>query len=137
MTALALVRPYELDEVAPLVMPMLDEACQRIRNIAPSDYLKACEEGRMQLWCAVGLGVEAICVTEVISYPRRKVLAVDVLTGADRPRWLHHLDTLCEWGRSMDCLAIEALARPGWGRALAGAGFKTTHVLLEKELANG
>ena len=142
MTALALVRPSELDEVTPLVRPLLAEACARTRRFTADDVIDWIGEGKMQLWCVLAGGmaarprVKAVCVTEILSYPRRTVLSVPVLVGEDRDEWLSHLDVLSRWARAQGCAEIEAMARPGWGRVLAPAGFKTTHIRIEKELSD-
>ena len=90
--------------------------------------------GRMQLWAVVGEAIEAIVLTEIAEYPRRRLCRVLAAAGAGRARWLHLLGTIEEWARAQGCTAIEPVARPGWERALAPLGYRKTHVILEKEL---
>ena len=90
----------------------------------------------MQLWIAVDRSeperIEAVCVTEIVSYPRERRCGLVFCAGDESGRWLHHLDAIADWARGQGCAALELQGRPGWERRLPE--WKKTHVLLRKRL---
>ena len=95
--------------------------------------------GDMQLWIAWAgppdkPDIRAIAVTEIRNGPRAKVCGVFLCTGAGRENWQHHLATIEAWAAAAGCDGMKLLARPGWKRPLAPAGYRMTHVMLEKEI---
>lgn len=88
---------------------------------------------RMQLWIlATGREIDAIAITEVSEYPRRKICRVIACVGEGRERWQHHLAGIEDWAREIGCSGIELIARKGWVRIMSDYEF--THAMLEKDL---
>jgi hypothetical protein len=140
-TQLALVRPEELPKAwracAPLIDAALDYNGRNLpRRFETTDIRERVADGRFQLWLAVGDGAEAVCITEILNYPRCKVFSVVILTGQYRGRWLHHIETMFSWAAAQGCTRAEAWARPGWARVLKGYGLRMTHALIEKGLSD-
>ena len=129
---LALVRPEELWKHWGDFAPLIDAACARSRGrFDPGQINRAVAEGRKQLWAAVGEGVEAVAVTEIVQYDAMKALAIVILTGHDRERWMFHVKQLENFAKAQGCQLIEAWARPGWEHM---TDWKKSHILLEKWL---
>lgn len=127
----------ELSKVWPAIAPMLQRACDRSDGrYAIADVLAALQGREMQLWLAVDAdaagAVEAVCVTELVRYPREKRCGIVFCAGREPQRWLHHLDAIERWARAQGCAALELQGRPGWERLLKG--WDRTHVLLRKRI---
>lgn len=124
-------------EQIPQVWPRVERLVSRGLTRADGRYraedvLRALLGRDMQLWLAAGDRIEAICITEIVRYPRQQRCNLFLCAGAGRRRWIRLLDTIERWARTQGCVAIELQARPGWLRVLHG--YRQTHVLLRKEL---
>jgi hypothetical protein len=56
-------------------------------------------------------------------------------TGAGRNDWfnlIHDIENYCR--EHHGCKAIRAIPRPGWKHALEASGYRTTHLVMEREL---
>jgi hypothetical protein len=89
--------------------------------------------GDKQLWL---IGVDGDCrgvvVTQIAVYATgMKVCSLIGCSGHERGDWLHLVEELKRWARSMGCARIESWARPGWAKVL---NWRETHRLIEVEL---
>lgn len=98
------------DEVLPMLKPALDGGHGQTEA---RDVLDACLLGDMQLWFTG----DAAAVTEIRIYPRTKVCWV-ILAGGNLESIKAHIDDVGEWAKDMGCVAMEAIGRKGWVRAL-------------------
>lgn len=83
--------------------------------------------GRLQLWH----GDRACAVTEIIEYPRKKVLHC-FLAGGDMDQIIDMIDSAIKWGKTQGCESLTLSGRMGWQRALAKHGFKPVLMTLER-----
>jgi len=95
------------------------------------DVVEMIEANDAQLWT----GPDSVMVTQVVVYPRRKILMVWVAGGH-----LAELEAMAPaveaWAKSEGCTGAMMLGRPGWERTfLARTGWKRTAVLMEKQWA--
>ena len=86
-------------------------------------------EGKFQLWP----NDEACAVTEIVVYPRRKVLHV-FLAGGNMDKIVDMQKSAEEWGKAEGCTAMTIAGRKGWSRVLADHGYREQFVTLAKEL---
>lgn len=93
-----------------------------------SDIVDGIVEGRMQFWPAE----KSALVTEIVIYPRKKVLHV-FLGGGDMDEIKGMYDAVQSWGAHMGCTAMTVTGRPGWVRALRDLGFRPSHQTVIKE----
>jgi hypothetical protein len=70
------------------------------------------ESGRLQYWP----GPSSAVVTEILSYPRKKVLNF-FLAGGNLPEIEAMYPGIHHWGRSQGCTHAAMFARPGWARS--------------------
>ena len=70
------------------------------------DIVQGCYEARMQLWPAE----RAAAITEVIRYPKKKVLHV-FLAGGEMKQLLDMIADAAEWGRQHGCEAMTMAAK--------------------------
>ena len=93
------------------------------------DVFEAVVEGRMQLWA----NDESCAVTEIVVYPKKKVLHVFLAGG--RMEGITEMQESAEvWGKSQGCSAMTIAGRKGWSRVLADYGYKEQFVTLAKEI---
>lgn len=81
------------------------------------DVKRWLESGELQLWVIWSPEeVVAIFCTEVVSFPKAKVLRIAYAAGTKMRRWVGFLPKLEEWAKSEGYTEIEIEGRPGWGR---------------------
>lgn len=94
------------------------------------DVISGIVNGRMQLWPAE----RGCAVTEIVVYPRKKVLHV-FLAGGEMDQILDMINSAVEWGKGQGCTGMTVAGRPGWARVLGKYGYKPVMTVLEKEFA--
>lgn len=77
------------------------------------------EARRAQLWT----GPDGAAVTQVLAYPRKKVLHVFAAGGA-MGQILDFEETAAAWGRAVGCEAMTLTGRRGWQRVLGRRGWQ-------------
>ena len=83
----------------------------------------------MQLWPA-----EKSClVTEIIKYPKKKVLNV-FLGGGDLTEILEMHESVINWAKQQGCTALNMTGRFGWKKPLAKHGWEPMHTSYVKEI---
>lgn len=93
------------------------------------DVIDGIVSGHMQLWPAP----RGCAVTEIVSYPRKKVLHVFLAAG-EMDQIVDMLESAKDWGRQQGCDAFTIAGRKGWKRVLAKHGFNETFTVLETSL---
>ena len=126
----------ELDSVWQEVLPWIESACRRTNGrYLASDIYRSLQLRETQLWAYRNGGIEAVCVTEIIKYPRKKYCRILIGTGRNRQNWQHHVLDIEQWAWAQECDGMESFARIGWWRAFYRTltGWKFTHEYIEKE----
>lgn len=91
------------------------------------DVVEAVLNKRMQMW----VNGETVAITEIIVYPRKKVLHVFIGSGK-RKELFEMLDSAWDWGQSMGCTGMTLAGRKGWMKLMGKFGFKPTLYVMEK-----
>ena len=100
------------------------------------DYYAVCAGGSATLWL-IGRdnAVVAICISEVVQYPQRRIALLDLLAGEGIFGWLSHLDAAVEqWARERGCSAIQAGGRPGFVPVTKPLGYRAIGVVVERSV---
>lgn len=93
------------------------------------DIYEGLYKGTMQLWPA-----EKSClVTEIINYPKMKVLNI-FLGGGDLTEILSMHEDVIRWAKDQNCTALNMTGRFGWKKPLAKHGWKPMHSSYVKEI---
>ena len=92
------------------------------------DIVQGVLEGKMQLWT----GETGCAVTEIIVYPRKKVLHV-FLAGGDMSQIIDFEASALEFGRINGCTTMTLAGRKGWTKVLDKHGWKESFVVMSKE----
>lgn len=84
-------------------------------RLTVADVTQLLHSGHMQLWAASeGDETRALVLSEVVTYPRMKVLQLFGLAGANIKGLAPLLRTIKAWGAEMGCVELEASeTRPG------------------------
>jgi|TARA_R100001530_G_scaffold127431_1_gene96639 hypothetical protein len=122
-----------LDHFWPEVEGAVEAAVERSAGRFSSETIhNALQERSMQLWLAVNGSVQALAITEVVTFKTGlKVCSMVIVTGENRESWMPLMDGIKTWAKAEGCDRIEAWARPGWAKI---TGWKETHRLIEEGL---
>jgi hypothetical protein len=91
------------------------------------DVVEGVAAGRMQMWP----NGDSVAVTEIIEYPRKKVLHVFLAAGR-MSDLTDMIDAAFEWGKAYGCTAMTMAGRHGWRRVLARHGWQPVLSVMEK-----
>jgi len=93
----------------------------QVAGYEPADIPALCAQGLMQLWTVddAEAGTVAAAVTQIVQYPRRKVLEIVAIGGDGSARWGEELHrALVAFAREHGCSHVRAYTRPGGARRL-------------------
>ena len=93
-------------------------------------------DGDYQLWVAFnGPDIKGAVVTNVVTYPQRKLLCMQFCGGEDLVSWKDSmLMLLRRFAKDVGCDGIESTARPGWAKIFQNDGFAAHWVTFELPL---
>ena len=122
-TQLLLVKTENVQDVWPKASPLIEKALayDYLGSMTSTDALRLILNERQQLWIGFDTDIFLAILTEVVHYPKNKVLriiAFSTETGHDMDAWYHHLNTLEEFALACECTALEAWARKGLAEKL-------------------
>ena len=93
------------------------------------DIAEGIIDGRMQLWPSP----RGCIVTEIVVYPRKKVLNV-FLGGGELDQLLDMHDDVTAWAKHYKCEALTITGRFGWKKPLKAHGWEALHASYQKEI---
>lgn len=104
------------------IAPMLERATSRTRCYEPIDLLLMAATGQAGIWlCMRGEQLDAVLVTQVTVYPRRRVLEMLFAGGDNMASWRKAaIDAMDKHARELGCTHVACAGRPGWARAWGG-----------------
>ena len=122
-TQLLLVKTENVQDVWPQARLLIEKALayDYLGSMTSTDALRLILNERQQLWIGFDTDIFLAILTEVVHYPKNKVLriiAFSTETGHDMNAWYHHLNTLEEFALACECTALEAWARKGLAEKL-------------------
>jgi hypothetical protein len=100
------------------------------------DIYDSVVEHDYQLWVAYENKVfKGAVVTNVMVYPKRKLLCMSFCGGYDLKEWKEPMLSLLQrYAKDMGCDGIEATARAGWAKIFLNDGYKQHWVTFELPL---
>ena len=124
---------YMWDDVLPLIRVSLRYA---EGELEPEDLVVHLDTGQMHLWVAMDKGeVIAAMITEIITYPRKRILRVITLASKDghgMDNWYDFLPMVEGFAINNGCSALEAWTRKGMARKLKD--WKHSYSVITKDL---
>lgn len=120
----------------PIAQEYLKEAIELNGALDAEDVLELIQQERMQLWGIHDGDLKAVMVTEVVIYPKKKILRVALIGGHDMYLWSDVVvHTLEQFGKELGAVGIEGAGRRGWVKNLKPFGFREYATMMIKELA--
>jgi hypothetical protein len=92
------------------------------------DIIEGLHKGVMQLWPTP----RGCIVTEIVIYPKKKVLNV-FLGGGELDQIMEMHESVIEWAKAQGCKALTMTGRFGWKKPLAVHGWKPLHASYVKD----
>jgi hypothetical protein len=125
------------DQVASIweyVLPHIQAAVDHSEGeLEANDVFAPLCMGDMQLWVVVdGDAICATLVTEIITYPRKRILRILSLGGRGLRKWYYLFPEIEKFAVAQGCDTIEAWARKGFEKMLPD--WKSSYQVLTKEL---
>ena len=131
-----LIQPGDLEVVWDEVVPLIEAALKHSEGeVIPEDLVKPIKIGKMQLWVALSDGVIAAMITEIVVYPRKRVLRVITIAGKDghgMSKWYGFLPLVEGFALSNNCSSLEAWTRKGMAKKLTDWEHK--YMVITKDL---
>lgn len=131
---ISVINKNEVEAVWPHVVEHLERAVAfSDGELKTEDFLSFLLAEEMQLWVAVGdRECVAAMVTQIIVYPRKKILRVIAIGGRDMKIWMQNIDMLENYALAMGCTELEAWTKRGFLRVLKD--WKMSHIVIKKDL---
>jgi hypothetical protein len=130
-----LIQPEDVAYLWDDVGPMLARVTERSEGeMEPDDYLETLTQGAMQLWIATEeKNITLAMVTQIISYPQKKVLRVIAISG-ERFIEVHSQfnDMVEAFAIRVGCSSMELWGRKGWKKMLPD--WKDSYIVFTKDL---
>ena len=116
----ALVEAEDVDMVWDETYPLIEKALRYAEGeLIPEDIKKHLDSANLRLWVALkDKDVIAAMVTEIIQYPRKKIVRVITLAGKDMDLWYDFLPMVEGYAIRNGCSSLEAGTRRGMTRKL-------------------
>ena len=130
----ALVEAEDIDMVWGEVSPLIKKALLHAEGeLIPEDIKKHLDTSDLRLWVALeNKDVLAAMVTEIIQYPRKKIVRVITLAGKDMNMWYEFLPMVEGYAIRNGCSSLEAWSRKGMARKLKD--WKHSYDIITKDL---
>ena len=130
----ALVNSEDIELVWADVIPLVEKALSHAEGeLIPSDIRKHLDTGDLRLWVALeDKDIIASMVTEIIQYPRKKIVRVITVAGKDMSMWYEFLPMLEGYAVRNGCSSLEAWTRKGMTRKLKD--WKHSYDIITKDL---
>ena len=125
--------PAEIFDLWPQIEPLLTPLLVEDGNYVASDILRDHLAGKKKVWASLSNGqIEAVMVTEIHDYPRKRVCFVPWIAGTNLDNWADKFIAASEaYARGMGCARMCGLNRDGWVRV---AAYRKAGSLLYKDL---
>jgi hypothetical protein len=116
------------------IEPVLARATTRTGCYEPIDLLMMAANGKAGLWlCKHGDEIDAALVTQVVIYPRRRILEVIFGGGNNLKRWVETaVEAIDQHASELGCSHVACVGRSGWVRAWGA--HPTGDIIMVREL---
>lgn len=110
--------------------PWIEAALERADGTHTlNDVIENIFKGSMQFWPAP----KGCAITEIIQYPRKKVLHV-FLAGGEMEQIVDMDGSAVQFARANGCSGMSIAGRKGWARVLKEKGYQETFTVLTKDI---
>ena len=136
MIEVSLVPPQYVDACWDKIEAFIDKAAEyTYGRFSTSNIYDMVKEGEYELWIAFNGSIKGAVVTNVVTYPQRKLLCMQFCGGEDLKEWKDPmLAMLRRFAKDVGCDGIESTARPGWAKIFQDDGYAANWVTFELPL---
>jgi hypothetical protein len=137
MIEVSMVPAQYLDQCWPKIEGYIEKAAEyTYGRFTASNIYDLVIDGDYELWIAFnGADIKGAVVTNVVTYPQRKLLCMQFCGGEDLASWKDPmLMLLRRFAKDVGCDGIESTARPGWAKIFQNDGFSAHWVTFELPL---
>lgn len=137
MIEVSMVPPQYVDSCWEKVEPFAEKAARyTYGRYTANDIFSRMQDDNYQTWVAYdGSNFKGLVVTEIMTYPQRKLLSMHFCGGVDLKEWKEPMLTLLQrFAKDMGCDGIESVGRPGWSKVFNKDGYKAIWVTYELPL---
>jgi hypothetical protein len=130
------VKNFEIGLVWPYVSVFLEKALRYSDGKYNLDdiYNALCLRD-MQLWLGFDDGkLVAVCVTQIVTFPRKKILFLLLASGINFKKWQHLTHDMVAFAKENNCDAVELYGRPGWEKMGKDVGFKKISTIYKVDM---
>ena len=129
-----IVQPEDVAYIWEEVAPLLEKVKEHTEGeLETDDFLEPLTHGDMQLWMATEESdVRAVMVTQIITYPQKRVLRIISLAGEDFEEIRSFQEMIEGFAVKLECTALEMWGRKGWKKLLPD--WKDTYIVYTKDL---
>lgn len=116
------------------IEPFMEKAAKyTYGRFTSDDIYDSVTEHDYQLWVAFdGTDIKGAVVTNIMVYPKRKLLCMSFCGGYNLKEWKDPMLALLQkFSEDMGCDGIEATARAGWAKIFQNDGYKQNWVTFE------
>lgn len=134
MIQVSMVPSQYVDTCWKEIEPYMEKAAEYTYGRYTSDDIyDSLKEYDHQLWVAFDGGkIKGAVVTNIITYPKRKILCMSFCGGVELKDWKDPmLELLKKFAKDVGCDGIEATARRGWAKVFENDGYKGHWVTFE------
>jgi len=133
----SLVPPDYISSIYSEIEPFLDKLVPVTNGrFIQIDMLHDLLTGKEHLWIVTDDEeyIVGIVMTEVLHYPRKKILGVQYCSGDNLHDWMDStLEILENWALDNECESMELTGRRGWVKKLALQEWKEEFVVVRKD----
>ena len=132
-----LVHPSDIEAVWPNVETHIEKCVPHSEGeLAVEDFYTLLSDGDMQLWLLLdNKEVMCTCITQIIPYPRKRVLRIIAMGGEPfkwRKNWKFALSVIEDFALNQGCSSIEAWTRRAFLKIMKD--WKTSYSVITKDL---
>jgi hypothetical protein len=99
------------------------------------DIYNELSKGNQQLWIAYDDKIYAAVITQIMYYPRKKVLTMHFAGGTELNKWIKPIISVFRsFAKDNNCDSIEAIGRKGWKKIFENDGFSSNFLFFELEV---
>ena len=129
-----IVQPEDVAYIWDQVAPLLEKVKEYSEGEGePDDFLEALTHGDMQLWIATeDSNMHSVMVTQIVTYPQKKILRVISIAGSDFKRLYEFNDMVESFAIKTGCSGMELWGRKGWKKLLPD--WESNYIVYSKDL---
>ena len=129
-----IVAPEDVAYIWERVAPLLDEVQEHTEGeVESDDFLESLTHGDMQLWIATEENeLHSIMITQIITYPQKKVLRIISIAGSDFKRLYQFNEMVESFAIKTGCTSLELWGRKGWKKLLPD--WESNYIVYTKDL---